>query len=56
MIVEFNHGKLKMDPHKIGPNNANQGGGSAAGFDKFWWNWNGIRMMQKIAAWYYATH
>ena len=36
MIVEVIDGKITADPHKIGPEGANQGGGAKAGFNKWW--------------------
>ena len=49
MIVEYLDGKLVIDPHKVGPNDEDQGAGQAAGFNKFWWDWNSIKQMQAIA-------
>jgi hypothetical protein len=47
MICEMSrHGGAKADPHKVG--GENQGGGSKAGFEKWWYNWNDIRHMNSM--------
>merc|ERR1712178_35302 len=45
MIVEFIDGKMKNDPHYIGPNKEHQGGWNY----KYWHNWNDIRKLQNVA-------
>ena len=50
MIVEVKNGVITTDPHKIG--GQNQGGGVAAGFNKFWWNRDFINTMNKAAKTY----
>ena len=48
MIVEYEDNELVADPHKIGPDDENQGGGAAAGFNKWWSGWGGIHTMQNV--------
>lgn len=55
MIVEFEDGELVADPHKIGPNDENQGGGYNAGFSKWWGGWEDIHAMQNVVKAYRAT-
>jgi hypothetical protein len=46
MICEMTRHGAKSDPHKVG--GENQGGGSKAGFQKWWWNWDDIHRMNKM--------
>ena len=48
MIVETINEIVVDDPHSIGPNGDNQGGGADAGWNKFWWDWYDIYRMQDI--------
>lgn len=43
MICEVSRGQAKADPHQVG--GQNQGGGTSAGFDKWWSGWAGINDM-----------
>lgn len=53
MVVEFINGKLKIDPHRIGPKNENQGGWRT----KYWNDWNDIKRLQNEAkTWVGKTH
>merc|ERR1712137_1351434 len=46
MICEMTNAGAKRDPHKV--NGQNQGGGTGAGFNKWWWNWEDIGRMNKM--------
>merc|ERR1719482_1948113 len=47
MICEMSsHGGAKADPHIVG--GEQQGGGPAAGFEKYWYNWNDIHLMNSM--------
>merc|ERR1719486_1348124 len=40
------HGGAKADPHIVG--GEQQGGGPAAGLEKYWYNWNDIHLMNSM--------
>lgn len=53
MIAEVKNGVVQGDPHVVG--GERQGDGLKAGFNKWWWNWNDINSMVKVAQGYLAT-
>ena len=54
MIVEVKKGQLGNDPHTIGCQY--QSGGIAAGFNKWWQDWDSIRNMNEVASAYLEDH
>jgi len=46
MICEMSASGAKPDPHTVG--DQNQGAGAAGGFQKWWWDWNDINLMNGI--------
>jgi hypothetical protein len=46
MICEMSSSGAKADPHSVG--GQNQGAGSKGGFEKWWYNWDDIKRMNKM--------